>query len=80
VRRYLGRDGSDIVWDLIRLAWASLADHALAPLQDVLNLGPEARMNLPGRASGNWGWRYTAGQLTGAVLDRLGELTELYGR
>ncbi|MBF8281750.1 MAG: 4-alpha-glucanotransferase [Anaerolineales bacterium] len=80
VRRYLGRDGSDIVWDLIRLAWASVADHALAPLQDVLNLGPEARMNLPGRASGNWRWRYTADQLTGAVLDRLGELTELYGR
>jgi 4-alpha-glucanotransferase len=57
-----------------------VADYALAPLQDVLALGPEARMNLPGRASGNWGWRVNADQLTGAVLDRLGELTELYAR
>jgi 4-alpha-glucanotransferase len=80
VRRYLARDGSDIVWDLIRLAWMSVADYALTPLQDVLNLGPEARMNLPGRASGNWGWRYTADQLTSAVLERLGEMTELYAR
>jgi 4-alpha-glucanotransferase len=80
VRRYLARDGHDIVWDLMRLAWASVADYALAPLQDALNLGSEARMNLPGRASGNWGWRYTAEQLTGAALDRLGEMTELYGR
>jgi 4-alpha-glucanotransferase len=80
VRRYLARDGSDIVWDLIRLAWASVADYALAPLQDVLNLGTEARMNRPGNPSGNWTWRFTDSQLTPAVLDRLGELTELYSR
>ncbi len=80
VRRYLGRDGHDVVWDLIRLAWASVADYAVTSLQDVLNLGPEARMNLPGRASGNWGWRFAEGQLSSAALDRLGELTELYGR
>ncbi len=80
VRRYLGRDGSDIAWDLIRLAWASVADYAVAPLQDVLDLGTAARMNLPGSASGNWTWRLREGQLKRATLDRLGELTELYSR
>lgn len=79
-RRYLGRDGSDVVWDLIRLVWASVADWALVPLQDVLNLGPEARMNMPGRPAGNWGWRYQSSQLHPWTLDRLGELTHLYGR
>jgi 4-alpha-glucanotransferase len=80
LRRYLGRDGTDVAWDLIRLAWSSVADWALAPLQDVLDLGSEGRMNFPGRPSGNWGWRYTRDQLTPAVLDRLEELTRLYGR
>lgn len=80
VRRYLARDGHDIAWDLIRLAWSSVADYALAPLQDLLNLGTEARMNLPGRPSGNWSWRYTAAQLHPGVLERVRELTELYGR
>lgn len=79
-RRYLGRDGRDIAWDFIRLAWASVAEMALAPLQDVLSLGPEARMNLPGRASGNWGWRYRSEQLNETLRDRLAELTRLYGR
>jgi 4-alpha-glucanotransferase len=80
VRRYLARDGSDVVWDLIRAAWASVADQAMVPLQDVLNLGSEARMNLPGRGDGNWGWRYQASQLNAGVLARLADLTELYGR
>ncbi|MBL8059075.1 MAG: 4-alpha-glucanotransferase [Anaerolineales bacterium] len=80
VRRYLGRDGHDVAWDLIRLAWGSVADYAIAPLQDVLSLGPEARMNLPGSASGNWNWRLTEGQLTRATLERLADLTTLYGR
>jgi 4-alpha-glucanotransferase len=79
-RRYLGRDSSDVVWDFIRLAWSSVADYALAPLQDILNLDTSARMNLPGRAAGNWAWRFTANQLTEPILERLGELTELYGR
>jgi 4-alpha-glucanotransferase len=80
VRRYLGRDGTDIAWDLLRLAWSSVADWALAPLQDVLDLGSEARMNFPGKPAGNWGWRFTREQLTEAVLGRLEELTRLYGR
>jgi len=80
VCRYLARDGRDIAWDLIRAAWASTADTAIAPLQDVLNLGTAARMNMPGSAAGNWGWRYTLDMLSSAALDRLAELTELYGR
>ncbi|MBI3407879.1 MAG: 4-alpha-glucanotransferase [Planctomycetes bacterium] len=77
-RRYLARDGNDITWDLIRLGWSSSADCAIVPLQDVLDLGPSARMNFPGRPAGNWGWRFT--QLSQGFLDRLRDLTELYGR
>ncbi|HEU5103094.1 MAG TPA: 4-alpha-glucanotransferase [Roseiflexaceae bacterium] len=80
VQLYLGRDGSDISWDFIRLAWASVADLAIVPIQDALNLGSEARMNTPGQAGGNWGWRYTADMLTTELVGRLRQLTELYGR
>ena len=79
-RRYLGRDGSDIAWDMLRLAWMSVGDLAIAPLQDVLNLGTAARMNLPGRPHGNWGWRFRAGAVTPFTEARLAELTELYAR
>jgi 4-alpha-glucanotransferase len=80
VRRYLARDGSDAAWDLIRAAWSSVAHYAIAPLQDVLNLGTEARMNFPGKPQGNWTWRYETHQLNPWVLDRLAEMTQLYGR
>jgi 4-alpha-glucanotransferase len=62
------------------LAWESIADYAIAPLQDVLDQGNEARMNFPGRAGGNWGWRYRDDMLRQDILDRLANLTELYGR
>lgn len=80
VRRYLGRDGSDIAWDLIRLAWSSVADVAIAPLQDVLNLGSEARMNTPGKAENNWSWRMPNGAMADSAFQRLQDLTVLYGR
>jgi 4-alpha-glucanotransferase len=80
VRRYVARDGHDVAWDLIRLVHASVADYAIVPLQDVLDLGSEARMNTPGLPSGNWTWRFTEAMLTPAVLDRLGALTHSYGR
>jgi 4-alpha-glucanotransferase len=80
LKRYVPHVTDDVVWELIRVAWASVADYALAPLQDVLNLGTEARMNRPGRAGGNWRWRFSADMLTDAVLDRLADLTEVYGR
>jgi 4-alpha-glucanotransferase len=79
-RRYTARDGSDVAWSFIRLAWASVADLAVTPLQDVLSLGTEARMNLPGRASGNWTWRFRSGAMTPQLVGRLADMTELYGR
>jgi 4-alpha-glucanotransferase len=80
VLRYLGTDGRDIAWDLIRLALSSVAEWAVIPLQDVLSLGAEARMNVPGRPQDNWTWRYTEGTLTPAHAERLAELTMTYGR
>ena len=80
VQRYLGRDGSDIGWDMLRLAFASVADVAMAPLQDVLRLGGQARQNTPGRGSGNWCWRVRAEALTPGLARGLRELTATYGR
>jgi len=61
---------------LMRLAWSSMAALAIAPLQDLLNLGREARMNVPGRADGNWSWRASEDMLAPSAFDRLRELTE----
>lgn len=80
VRRYLGRDGRDICWDLIRLALGSVAGTALFPLQDLLGLGSEARMNTPGKGSGNWSWRFKEEDITGELVTRLQDLNVLYGR
>ena len=80
VRRYLARSGDDVVWDLIRLAHASVAVMAVIPMQDLLDLGNEARMNFPGRAGGNWQWRYTESMVTEPLSYRLREITALYGR
>jgi 4-alpha-glucanotransferase len=80
-RKYLGRKGSDIAWDLIRLGWASVANTAVTTVQDLLSLGHEARMNTPSTVGvPNWCWRLPAGALTGAVASRLLELTAVYGR
>ena len=80
VRRYLARDESNIAWDLIRLAFSSVAELAVVPLQDVLGLGTEARMNLPGREQGNWGWRYRPEQLEKWIAPALKEMAENYAR
>ncbi|MEB3175801.1 MAG: 4-alpha-glucanotransferase, partial [Cyanobacteriota bacterium] len=69
-----------IHWSLIRLALGSVANTAIFPLQDILGLGNEARMNLPGSAEGNWGWRYRSEQLTPELAQQLAQVTELYGR
>ena len=79
-RRYLQTEGSNFAWDLIRLAWASLAVFALAPLQDFLNLGTEARMNFPSRLGGNWEWRMTGEALSGELQGRIKELNRLVQR
>jgi 4-alpha-glucanotransferase len=73
-------DGHNIAWDLIRLAYASVADTAVATLPDLMNLGDDARMNFPGKPSGNWQWRYTADMLTDDIANGLRQMTELYGR
>jgi len=65
---------------LIELAWSSIAALALAPLQDLLNLGKEARMNTPGRAEGNWRWRSTEDMLFDSAFEWLRELTKSTGR
>jgi 4-alpha-glucanotransferase len=77
---YLSSDGSDLCWDLIRLAWASVAYTAIVPMQDLLVLGSEARMNLPGTTANNWMWRAKNNDFTDELALRLARLTELYGR
>lgn len=77
---YLGTDGRDIHWEMIREVMKSVAALAVFPLQDVLGLGSEARMNRPGTSSGNWTWRL-AGNAPGVQESaRLAEMTDIYGR
>ncbi|GAB6100732.1 4-alpha-glucanotransferase [Halanaerocella petrolearia] len=67
-------------WKLLELAWSSEANLTLAPLQDILSLGSQARMNNPGQVDGNWQWRYQKGILTTDLADRLKSLTDKYNR
>jgi len=79
--RYLGKTKADEKhWEFIRLAFSSVAAMAIIPLQDVLGLGNEARMNIPGKALGNWAWRYAQNMLNNECQERLRGLTGLYGR
>jgi 4-alpha-glucanotransferase len=77
---YLNTAGKEIHWDFIRTVLASVANTTVVPLQDVLGLGNEARMNLPNSSEGNWSWRVKPEALTVEIAERLRELTELYGR
>ncbi len=79
-RRYMGRDGSDVSWDLIRACWSSVAVFALAPMQDLLSLDNQARMNYPGHESGNWSWRMPAHVLNAQLSGRIREFNYLYDR
>lgn len=80
IRRYLECSGRDISWDMVRSIWSSVAVFALAPLQDFLSLGNFARLNFPGKPSGNWGWRFLPASLSQDLNDRLKELNFLYNR
>jgi 4-alpha-glucanotransferase len=80
VLRYLGTDGAAIARDLIRLALASTANTAIVPLQDLLALGSEGRMNTPGAPESNWTWRFHADQLDADLAGSLADLTTTYGR
>jgi 4-alpha-glucanotransferase len=79
-RRYLARSGENVSWDLIRAVWSSVANMAIAPLQDFLSLGSEARMNFPGKASGNWSWRVLPDQISTDLSGRIQEINYLYSR
>jgi 4-alpha-glucanotransferase len=78
--KYLNTTGQEIEWDLIRSVLASVANTAVVPLQDLLGLGNEARMNLPNSSQGNWTWRFKEGDLTAAHSERLRDITDTYGR
>ncbi|MDD8017845.1 MAG: 4-alpha-glucanotransferase [Bacteroidota bacterium] len=80
VKKYVATDGKEIHWDLIRLASQSVADMAVFPLQDILGLGTEARMNMPGQALGNWGWRFTWDQVQPCHASHLYEVSALTNR
>jgi 4-alpha-glucanotransferase len=79
-RKYLGTTGLGAHWDAIRAVLASVADTAIVPLQDVLGLGSEARMNQPGIAEGNWQWRFREDMITGEHEHLLRSMTTLFGR
>ena len=68
------------VWGTIRTAMSAVSDRAIVQMQDYLNLGGEARMNFPGKPSGNWTWRAKKGYLTGSLAARILELSQRYDR
>ena len=82
VLKYLDCSGEDFLWTMLRSQQCSVAAMAILPLQDLLGLGSEARMNVPGTAEGNWEWRCTPDQMAGSAeaFERLGMLSRLYGR
>jgi 4-alpha-glucanotransferase len=83
-RDYVGRvlptSGDDVAWAMIEALWASPAERTLTPLQDLLSLGTEARMNYPGRGMGNWTWRVGEGSVDEVLAARLLTMNEAYGR
>ncbi|WKZ38202.1 MAG: 4-alpha-glucanotransferase [Anaerolineales bacterium] len=79
-KRYLGVDGNDFAWDLIRAVWKSVAVLAITPMQDLLGLGGEARMNFPSKLGGNWEWRMKEGDLHGDLAAGLRDLNWLSNR
>ncbi|OFV82711.1 MAG: 4-alpha-glucanotransferase [Acidobacteria bacterium RBG_13_68_16] len=80
VRRYVGTDGHEIHWDMIRLALSTVADLAAVPHQDIAGLGGDCRMNTPATAEGNWRFRLTDWMVSEALRDRFAELVWTYGR
>jgi 4-alpha-glucanotransferase len=80
--RYLGREvtADEVHWEFIRLAMMSVANLAIVPIQDILGLGEEARMNRPATLESNWRWRLLPEQLTPSLARKFREITEIYGR
>lgn len=79
-RRYLSLDGRKVHWEFIRAALASVANTAIVPVQDLLGLDSEARLNQPGTDTGNWRWRLFPGQLSREIVQELAVMTATYGR
>ena len=77
---YLGCEPEDVVWSMIRGALGSVAQTAIIPMQDLLELGSEDRMNIPGTTEGNWEWRTLPGTFSATLASRLSHNTKLYGR
>lgn len=79
---YTGKElrSEEVSWELIRLGMMSVADTFIAPMQDILGLGEEARMNRPASTSGNWRWRLLPGQTHSSLARKLREMTSTYGR
>ncbi len=77
---YLGADEHNAAWAFIRGACASVARYSIVPLQDVLSLGSDARMNIPSRSDGNWAWRYCPGALTTDSAEKLAVLAQITDR
>lgn len=80
VRQYMNTDGSSVHWDFIRTCLGTIAAYAVFPLQDVLGVGKEGRMNTPGQAAGNWSWRLKKDVLHDGIAEHLHKITRLYGR
>ena len=78
--RYVNGDGVEPHWDFIRCAIASTAQFAIVPMQDLLGLGSDSRMNVPGTTGGNWTWRLGSDRLSDDIASKLGEITATYGR
>jgi len=78
---YLGLEpAADVAWALIRAAFTSVAETAIVPVQDILGLGSEGRMNMPGAEKDNWSWRLQEGALTAAHAERVRRLAKVSGR
>ena len=80
-KKYLGiKNAKNIAWDLIRLAQSSVADTCIIPMQDYLELGNDARINLPSTLGNNWVWRMSGEALTDVLADKIHDMTATYGR
>ena len=79
-RKYLNASPRSLPWAMIRMLWVSLANTVVAPMQDLLSLDTEARMNFPGKLGGNWAWRVSEEQLNAELAEKLHELNWLYSR
>ena len=80
VLQFIKISGEGIHWDFIRAVMASAANIVITPLQDILGLGSDCRMNVPGTSEGNWRWRYQAQSITPEIIRKLRDLTEVTGR